>query len=436
MRAVRIIGRTAAAVAAAVIAALLFGCTGADVKSTETKPLELLMSEYEGQEEIQTVMSGCIGYCTDVRVGEMLEQLHGGGVWRYGRKEFGADTVEYRVNNEQGEFGIQFEMRYTDNFVVSGMSVNGSMPRSEAELADWVRHCCWEYYAEKYSTKNPDEYIPKVPVKRFLLGESAKRVELSKHPVEMSRYTELPAETAAKELELSRRDGDYGNTVLSIVEDYKTRKPERIYIENTRAYTLFGVTAGEQLDEAKEKLKAEFSLLNEFDKGDGTATAVYISRDMQNTLSLRYDTATSFVYGLDYITGDTQKATRIEKHIKEEAQRHKAFEAEWDSEAHFWEDEFVLPYSYNRVVSLPELQSLTEQELEIARSEIYARHGAIPKSSELSSYFNEQLWFVEDKDYDYREQFGKLSDTEIENWSIIDEYLRTGEWLYGMCVIK
>lgn len=55
--------------------------------------------------------------------------------------------------------------------------------------------------------------------------------------------------------------------------------------------------------------------------------------------------------------------------------------------------DYVLADSSSRKLSKNELSALSEHELEIALNEIYARHGRIFKSAELSAYFNSKSWY-------------------------------------------
>ena len=53
-------------------------------------------------------------------------------------------------------------------------------------------------------------------------------------------------------------------------------------------------------------------------------------------------------------------------------------------------DLWILPDSDTHVYTRNELSTLTGEELRLARNELYARHGRIFTSPELSSYFSEK----------------------------------------------
>lgn len=54
---------------------------------------------------------------------------------------------------------------------------------------------------------------------------------------------------------------------------------------------------------------------------------------------------------------------------------------------------FVIPYSSTRYLNESDLRGLNTEELEIARNEIYARHGYQFQQKKLINYFNNQSWY-------------------------------------------
>lgn len=68
-----------------------------------------------------------------------------------------------------------------------------------------------------------------------------------------------------------------------------------------------------------------------------------------------------------------------------------------------------------RVLTETELSGFSKEELRVLRNEIYARHGHIFKSADLSSYFSRFDWYHPDTD----NAFNRLSDTEKKNIDII-----------------
>lgn len=84
-------------------------------------------------------------------------------------------------------------------------------------------------------------------------------------------------------------------------------------------------------------------------------------------------------------------------------------------------DEYIIPDSSTRYLSNADLNPLTEWEIRVARNEIYARHGRMFKSQELTDYFKSKSWYVPSIP---PEQFDNsyLNTIEIENLKFITNY--------------
>lgn len=81
---------------------------------------------------------------------------------------------------------------------------------------------------------------------------------------------------------------------------------------------------------------------------------------------------------------------------------------------------YLLPDSATRLLTVSDLEDLTLAELELARNEIYARHGRKFATDYIQAYFNSQQWYsgtIDPEDFDY----GVLSEIEVANvWFIYD----------------
>lgn len=82
---------------------------------------------------------------------------------------------------------------------------------------------------------------------------------------------------------------------------------------------------------------------------------------------------------------------------------------------------YILPDSDKRYLTQSDLEGLTDEELRIARNEIYARHGRLFNDQELQAYFDQQPWY---KGTIPAEEFTQdmLNDYEVQNASLILEY--------------
>jgi hypothetical protein len=81
---------------------------------------------------------------------------------------------------------------------------------------------------------------------------------------------------------------------------------------------------------------------------------------------------------------------------------------------------FIMPGSDQRRLTESEIANLTLGELQLARNEIYARHGYIFKSEDLNSYFQQKSWYIPDTSFD-----GSLSEIEKFNTELIQSRERS-----------
>lgn len=87
--------------------------------------------------------------------------------------------------------------------------------------------------------------------------------------------------------------------------------------------------------------------------------------------------------------------------------------------------EFVIADSNSRYITEEELAALSEQEILIARNEIYARHGRQFNNAELSAYFSSKSWYqptVAGADFTEEYAASVFNEIEIANISTIVNY--------------
>ena len=84
---------------------------------------------------------------------------------------------------------------------------------------------------------------------------------------------------------------------------------------------------------------------------------------------------------------------------------------------------FVIPDSSTRYLTEDDLMGLTSDELEIARNEIYARHGYIFKQKKMINYFSNQRWYVKSKN---KVTTDDLSEIEYDNVMLIKKVENEG----------
>lgn len=82
---------------------------------------------------------------------------------------------------------------------------------------------------------------------------------------------------------------------------------------------------------------------------------------------------------------------------------------------------YVLPNSDKELLTEADLEGLSAEQCQIARNEIYARHGRMFKDEAIQAYFNSCDWYegtIAPDDFDE----ANLTETEIANKDLIVEY--------------
>lgn len=84
-------------------------------------------------------------------------------------------------------------------------------------------------------------------------------------------------------------------------------------------------------------------------------------------------------------------------------------------------DAYICPFSSERILTNGDIQNMTQMQRDLARNEIYARHGRIFKEAEFRDYFNSKNWY---NGYIAPEDFKEsmLSDIERKNAVFIRDY--------------
>mgnify|MGYP004515262783 CR=1 FL=1 len=83
--------------------------------------------------------------------------------------------------------------------------------------------------------------------------------------------------------------------------------------------------------------------------------------------------------------------------------------------------EYVLPFSDTVYLEESDLYGLSQNELKIARNEIYARHGRMFKDEQLQAYFDACSWYIPSiAPEDFKDSM--LNSVEIANRDLIVEY--------------
>ena len=84
--------------------------------------------------------------------------------------------------------------------------------------------------------------------------------------------------------------------------------------------------------------------------------------------------------------------------------------------------EYIIPDSDVIEIDIGYLRGLTEEELVIARNEIYARHGREFQLEWLQEYFNSCSWYTANPNYNYDNEDSMLNAVELHNVKVIADY--------------
>lgn len=88
----------------------------------------------------------------------------------------------------------------------------------------------------------------------------------------------------------------------------------------------------------------------------------------------------------------------------------------------FSKDGYVIADSSVRLLTEADLQGLSKAQLEIARNEIFARHGRAFKRADIQSFFESRSWYKKNENYNYVNDYSNLSDIELTNSKFILAY--------------
>ncbi|MCR4907919.1 MAG: YARHG domain-containing protein [Lachnospiraceae bacterium] len=77
--------------------------------------------------------------------------------------------------------------------------------------------------------------------------------------------------------------------------------------------------------------------------------------------------------------------------------------------------DYILPWSDSVYLEQSDIRGLSDEELRLARNEIYARHGRKFKDIKLQEYFGEKRWYTPEKD--------EVPDTELNKYEIANRDL-------------
>lgn len=84
------------------------------------------------------------------------------------------------------------------------------------------------------------------------------------------------------------------------------------------------------------------------------------------------------------------------------------------------DNDYILPDSDKKYLSVEDIKNLSKDELAIARNEIFARHGYVFKMEEYKNYFKSKTWYKENPSFSGSES--ELNEYEKANINLIKSY--------------
>ncbi len=88
------------------------------------------------------------------------------------------------------------------------------------------------------------------------------------------------------------------------------------------------------------------------------------------------------------------------------------------------DNEFLIPESSTKVLTIADLSGFSKEQLALARNEIYARHGRRFKNETYQKYFEGKSWYKENANYKYNNDELNISELENKNAHFILDYER------------
>ncbi len=83
---------------------------------------------------------------------------------------------------------------------------------------------------------------------------------------------------------------------------------------------------------------------------------------------------------------------------------------------------YVLAESSSKLLTEADLAGLSKSQLQLARNEIFARHGRIFKKQELQKFFESKTWYKPSSTYNYKNDNLNLTEIELKNANFILAY--------------
>lgn len=132
----------------------------------------------------------------------------------------------------------------------------------------------------------------------------------------------------------------------------------------------------------------------------------------------------------DVISNDTDTQPQNEEATPVEENNQEVENTDSDDSQEYAEDEFFFPHSNTSYIKKDDLKGFTQEEVQLARNEIYARRGRKFTNEKIKKYFSDKSWYspqIEPDDFDAR-QDSIFNQYEKKNIEIMVEYEKEHGW--------
>lgn len=117
------------------------------------------------------------------------------------------------------------------------------------------------------------------------------------------------------------------------------------------------------------------------------------------------------------LDNDDLKSEKVISYSSEEEDTTSNFE----NDNYEYEQDYILPYSSDRILTYSDVEDLSKTEIKYARNEIYARNGRLFNNEELQIYFNNKSWYDGYIEPEYFNEDYMLTEVEYRNVKFLRE---------------
>ena len=276
---------------------------------------------------IEEIKTGYIGGCLDVTIDEVFSQTIPNGKWDSKEMDDGKIIVEYKSKAEDNEASIQFIVTDENHFNISSVIIDGAIQTTDEESVSLIESRYIQYYGNKYPNKAAADCMPKEPKTNLLNGISAAEAERAKNPIDIVNYLDKTNEEVKNALSIEETEEVLKKSEISIKYNTENSRIDTAIVSGSRVYSLFGVQTYQTLETALGKIADRFEKTSEQDNGDGTSTVTLIRNNSEDSMTIKYDTATASVTEITYTYNGLEGYRAEQERLKKEAEEKAAAEA-------------------------------------------------------------------------------------------------------------